>query len=108
MIYKQEEIEYWAQHKGIYDDGGSFMAQAKGMAEEVVEVTEAWSDALYINSPASDRNLQRELGDVYVFWINACRIAGVNPSDCIDAAFRKINGRDGKMVDGRFVKEVIE
>ena len=104
MIYKQEEIEYWAQHKGIYDDGGSFMAQAKGMAEEVVEVTEAYCEQL-VGSYTSRAQLTSELGDVYVFWINACRIAGVHPSNCIDAAFKKINGRDGVMVEGRFVKD---
>ena len=99
MVYKQEAIEYWAQDKGIYNNGGDFMAQIKGVAEEVPEVVEAY----YVKSTIE---LEKELGDIYVFWINACRIAGVQPKNCIDAAFKKINHRDGEMVAGRFVKEI--
>ena len=100
-VYKQEDIEYWALHKGIYNDGGSFIAQVKGIAEEVPEVVEAY----YIKSTIE---LEKELGDIYVFWINACRISGVDPKNCIDAAFKKINHREGEMVAGRFVKEIEE
>ena len=99
MVHKQEEIEYWALHKGIYTEGGSFLAQVKGIAEEVPEVVEAY----YTKSTIE---LEKELGDIYVFWINACRIAGVQPKNCIDAAFKKIDNRDGEMVSGRFVKKV--
>ena len=104
MIYKQQEIQLWAGAKGIYDDGGVFMTQVKGMAEEVVEVTEAYCEQ-FTGFSTSTHELACELGDIYIFWINACLIGNVEPKDCIDAAYDKVIKREGKMVNGRFVKD---
>lgn len=102
-VYKQKEIQQWADSKGIYEEG-DFMAQMKGVAEEVVETTEAY---IYneISQVSWQDELEKELGDIYVFWINACYIADVNPSDAVDAAYNKIINRTGEMIDGRFVKD---
>lgn len=106
-MYKQLEIEDWARAKGIYDYGGNFVAQMKGIAEEAVEATEAWTVIKYMNIPLDlDRNnLEKELGDIYVWWINSCAIAGVRPEDAVDAAYNKIMKRTGKMENGRFIKD---
>ena len=104
-MYKQKKIEKWAEEKGIYYGGGNFIAQMKGIAEEVVEATEAYTQADYSIGAAPSIALESELGDIYVFWINACWIAGIDPKDAVNAAYEKISKRTGSMKDGRFVKE---
>ena len=101
-MYLQNEIEEWAEAKGIYENA-SFIAQVKGIAEETVEVAEAYT--LYTEADGTKSALTKELGDIYVFWINACEIAGVNPDEAALAAYTKISGRTGVTIEGRFVKD---
>lgn len=89
---KQKKIEAWAEEKGIYTVP-SLEAQLKGLAEEVVEICFNPSDP-------------KEWGDVYVWWINGCKIAGVNPDDAVDAAYEKVSKRKGKTINGRFEKNL--
>ncbi len=133
-MYKQDEIKDWAKAKGIYDDP-NFVAQMKGVAEEAVEATEAYilseyqePEGFFVRQEVweaateEERNqieqkmieeekrliredLAKELGDIYVWWINACEVAGVEPEVAIDAAVEKIIKRTGKMENGRFVKD---
>jgi NTP pyrophosphatase (non-canonical NTP hydrolase) len=102
-MYKQKEIEDWADDKGIYKNP-SFYSQMKGIAEEVVETTEEYVLWNHSTLPIDKNALKMELGDIYIFWINACWIAGVDPKDAIDLAYNKIVDRKGHMEDGRFVK----
>ena len=109
-MYKQEEIEQWAQEKGIYTDP-SMKKQLQGVAEEAIESMEAYTELYYSEKYAVQGEediygfeLAQELGDIYVFWINACKIAGVDPKDAVDSAYFKISKRKGKTVNGRFVK----
>ena len=108
-IYAEDDIVSWAINRGIYSADGSTFAQLKGIAEEVVEATEAYTKMNWAEGQEVQRQaeiaLKSELGDIYVFWVNACHTAGINPSSAVDAAVEKITERTGSMVDGRFVKD---
>ena len=104
MIYKQAEIQHWAENRGIYNYG-SFVAQAKVLAEEVVETTEAFAWYKAENTAQSIKDLHKELGDIYVTWINACYMADIRPEAAIDTAVKVNSERTGNMINGRFVKD---
>jgi len=102
-MYLQEEIVTWAERKGIFV-APSFTTQIKGIAEETVEVTEAYTSHKHCCGPISD--VQKEMGDIYVWWINACATIGLEPEECIRLAYEKIAKRTGHVNDqGRFVKD---
>ena len=93
-MFLQVDIEEWAEEKGIYEDA-NLEAQLKGIAEEVVEV--AMAETL--------NDKEKELGDIYIWWINACKVADINPHTAVRVAFEKVTKRTGTMVNGRFVKD---
>ena len=106
-----ELITSWGVAKGILiciDElyAGNVIAQLKKCSEEVVEATEAETVCRYNqNSIEAERALQQELGDIGVTWIMSCRAAGLDPEDCLGAAYNKIQFRTGGMKDGQFVKD---
>lgn len=102
-MYREEEIRAWARRKGIYD-ADNFTAQIKGIAEETVEVAEEWGHFQNDEQKRPDL-LAKELGDIYVWWINACYLANITPETAIELTMEKILKRSGKMKGGRFVKD---
>ena len=101
-MFMQNEIVDWAEEKGIFNPP-NFMKQMKGLAEEPLEVVEAYTSYKHCCGPISD--IQTEMGDIYVWWINACATAGLKPEICIQLAYQKIAGRTGHMENGRFIKD---
>ena len=87
-MYLQEEIEAWASAKGIYNYG-SFQAQMKVLAEEVIEATEAYCYHNIERTQQDRVQLEQELGDIYVVWINACKLANIDPEVCSYKAVKK-------------------
>lgn len=51
------------------------------------------------------RNMQLEMGDVFVTLIILCKQLGIKPQECLELAYEKIKDRQGKTIDGTFVKE---
>ena len=102
-MYLQKEIVAWATSKGIIK-ANSFISQMKGVAEEAMESVEAY--VYYGTHQGTKIELEKELGDVYIFWINACEIAGVTPEKAIAMSHAKNMLRSGSLnKDGRFVKD---
>ena len=106
-MYLQEDIESWAAAKGIYNYG-SFNAQMKVLAEEGIEATEAYCYHKIERTQQARIQLEQELGDIYVVWINACKVANMDPEWCAKQAVIKNSSRNGNMVNGRFVKDTID
>ena len=50
-------------------------------------------------------NLKFEMGDVLVTLIILAKQLEINPSECLDLAYTKIAKRNGKTINGIFVKE---
>lgn len=102
-MYLQSEIEAWAEERGLFKQP-SFSKQMQGVAGEAIEAQDAYSLVKVNCAPKSD--LEKELGDIYVFWMNACKIADIKPEDAALAAYNKISNRKGYIVEGRFIKDV--
>ena len=90
-------IRTWANDKGIYA-GGDVKTQYVKLAEEFGETGKA---ILTNDTP----EIIDGIGDMVVVLTNLAELAGTSIEDCIDAAYKEIADRKGKMVAGTFVKE---
>lgn len=50
------------------------------------------------------KNLKLEMGDIFVTLIILCEDLGIDPVICLDMAYEKINKRQGRTINGTFVK----
>jgi NTP pyrophosphatase (non-canonical NTP hydrolase) len=69
---------------------------AMGLCAESGEFTEVVKKALFQGKPLSEENvfhLERELGDVIWYWINACRALHLDPNDVIAENVNKLKAR---------------
>lgn len=95
-----EDVVEWARAKGIFQKGTA-TSQWRKMHEEVGEVIEAINlDIIY-----GDReSVALEIGDVMVTCIILAHLYDFTAEGCLAAAYEKISGREGEMVNGQFVK----
>lgn len=52
-----------------------------------------------------DRDVQLEMGDVFVTLIILCEQLNISPQTCLSMAYDKIKDRKGETINGTFVKE---
>jgi len=91
-------IREWAKNKGILKSG-SAPVQSLKLMEEAGELAAA---VLRENTlKAIDA-----IGDIVVVLTSIAYFHGVTIEQCIEAAYEEIKGRNGKMVNGDFQKEV--
>jgi NTP pyrophosphatase (non-canonical NTP hydrolase) len=89
-------IRTWASDKGIYKSGDSRTQYIKLM-EEAGELAEA----LLKND---ETEVIDAIGDMVVVLTNLAKLRGHNIEDCVVSAYDVIKSRQGKMVNGTFVK----
>jgi len=89
-------IRAWATEKGIYKTGDSRTQYVKLM-EEAGELAQA----LLKND---DIEVIDAIGDMVVVLTNLARLRGHKIEDCIASAYSVIKDRQGKMINGTFVK----
>ena len=89
-------IRTWATDKGIYKSGDSKTQYLKLM-EEAGELAEA----LLKND---ETEVIDAIGDMVVVLTNLAKLRGYNIEDCVTSAYDVIKSRQGKMVNGTFVK----
>ena len=87
----------WAENKGILKSS-TMEAQFVKTIEEVAEVNKAIYNKDMVN-------LKEEIGDVAVTLVILAELAGLDYDECMVTAYDKISKRQGKMVNGIFVKE---
>ena len=92
-------IRTWAANKGIYRSGDSKTQYLKLM-EEAGELAEA---ILKNDEP----EVIDAIGDMVVVLTNLARLRGHNIEDCVTSAYDVIKSRQGKMVNGTFVKSTL-
>ena len=90
-------IRSWAKDKGIYESGDSRTQYVKLM-EEAGELAQA---ILKNDEP----EFIDAIGDMVVVLTNLAKLKGYNIEDCITSAYDVIKSRQGKMVNGTFVKQ---
>ena len=104
-FYKSNEenvydlIRTWATNKGIYKSGDSKTQYIKLM-EEAGELAQA---ILKNDEP----EVIDAIGDMVVVLTNLAKLRGHNIEDCICSAYDVIKSRQGKMINGTFVKETL-
>jgi NTP pyrophosphatase (non-canonical NTP hydrolase) len=91
-----ELIRTWATDKGIYKTGDSRTQYVKLM-EEAGELAQA----LLKND---ETEVIDAIGDMVVVLTNLAKLRGHNIEDCIASAYSVIKDRQGKMINGTFVK----
>jgi len=91
-----QKVRQWAAEKGIFEKGNP-TAQWFKMHEEVHELIEAYAEG-------NPDEVKLEAGDVGVTWVIWCAMNNLCPKDCLQQAYDKISKREGKMVNGSFVK----
>ena len=92
-------IRTWAIDKGIYKSGDSRTQYIKLM-EEAGELAEA----LLKND---ETEVIDAIGDMVVVLTNLAKLRGHNIEDCVTSAYDVIKSRQGKMVNGTFVKQTL-
>lgn len=96
MIKLVEKVEKWSKEKGL--DQADSNKQFLKVTEEVGEVAAALA--------RNDENaLREEIGDVAVTLIILAQQKDMDLYECLNQAYTKISNRQGKMIDGVFVKE---
>lgn len=90
------QVEKWASDRGI--DKGSSEKQFLKVAEEFGEIAAALA-----------RNDQEELkdsiGDTAVTLIILAKQNNLSLIECLDSAYNTIKNRQGKIIDGIFIKD---
>lgn len=57
------------------------------------------------NKDFISRDINLEMGDIFVTLIVLCKQLGIDCVECLEMAYEKISKRKGKTVNGLFVKE---
>ena len=94
-----EPIRKWAFEKGIYEKGDQ-KTQLLKLVEEVGELAKA------ILKKDQDELIDA-IGDCTVVLVNLAALSALNFEDCVNSAYKVIENRKGKMLNGTFVKDGI-
>ena len=92
-------IRAWATNKGIYKSGDSRTQYIKLM-EEAGELAQA---ILKNDEP----EVIDAIGDMVVVLTNLAKLRGHDIEDCVTSAYDVIKSRQGKMINGTFVKQTL-
>ena len=92
----------WAEERGIFNDGDP-LAQLDKTQEELNETIEAVKNDFHGNDHIE---IADGIGDMLVTIIIAAKMMDLDPTTCLEQAYNEIKDRTGKMVDGKFVKDV--
>jgi|TARA_R110001592_G_scaffold75852_1_gene229474 phosphoribosyl-ATP pyrophosphohydrolase len=90
------KIRAWAMVRGIYRNGNSHTQYVK-LIEEAGELAKA---LLKKDKP----EIIDAIGDIVVVLTNLAHLEGLEIESCIDSAYNEIKNREGKMINGTFVK----
>ena len=91
-----EDVQSWATNRGL--NGSDPHAQALKIGEELGELYQA-----FLKEHETDE--LDAIGDLQVTLIVYCLQRGIDYQKCLADAYKVIKNREGKMVNGTFVKE---
>jgi hypothetical protein len=113
-IYTMDELIYktrqWFYAKGIIENSNP-LKQLEKTQEELTETRDAVV-RYECNIGNSDENqfieeIKDGIGDTVVTLIGVCEMYGFTLGDCLQQAYNVISKRSGKIVDGKFVKDLV-
>jgi NTP pyrophosphatase (non-canonical NTP hydrolase) len=91
-----DNIRHWAEQRGLYDKGDSKTQYVK-LQEEAGELAKALLNKDKLETIDA-------IGDMVVVLTNLAHLEGLKIEECISSAYNVIKSRQGKMVNGTFVK----
>lgn len=106
----------WANEKGILEKATP-LAQANKTLEEVNELLFALTvrDKLNVNKITGNNvpngyfdcneEIKDAFGDILVTIIIGAEMQGLKLTDCLESAYNVIKNRNGKMLNGQFIKD---
>ena len=92
-----DKIRSWARNRGLYDKGDTKTQFAKLMEESGELARAVLKD--------DKKEFVDAIGDMVVVLTNLAYLGGTSIEQCIDEAYDVIRKRQGKMVNGTFVKD---
>lgn len=91
-----DKVRIWRRKKGIDNPDKQTLKVIEEVSEVVREIVRGRYD--------SDE-LKDGIGDSLVTIIVLCDILRIDPLECLDLAYGVIENREGKLIDGTFVKQ---
>ncbi len=91
-----ENVTGWAKNKGILVAGNA----TKQMLKVLEEVGETAGALL----KSKDEEIKDGIGDSFVTLIILAKQLGLEPAECLEAAWNEIKDRTGKTENGIFIK----
>lgn len=93
----QKQVLDWADEKDLLHEENK-NKQFMKFIEEVIEFKTE------MDFEFSSDYIKLEMGDIFVTLIILCKQLDIDSVECLDLAYRKIKGRNGKTINGTFVK----
>ena len=91
-----DKVIQWHRDRNLID-GSDDKSQVLKLLQELGELSD---------SVCQEQDIQDDIGDMLVVMINICERNNVTLGDCLTTAYRDIEHRTGRMVDGVFVKKL--
>lgn len=110
----KELVLEWADDKDLLHEENADVQFGK-FIEEVFEFKTEFDYLCRIEKDPSEiysdyeqietqENMMLEMGDIFVTLIILCEDLGIDPVACLEMAYKKISKRQGKTINGTFVK----
>ena len=93
----QNKVIYWAKDKGLINPN-NITKQALKLTEEVGELASA------IIKDKREEQIDA-IGDIQVVLIILCQQLGIDYNEALNSAYNVIKDRQGKLVNGSFIKQ---
>lgn len=109
----QEKVLEWADsHDLLHEENADkqFMKFIEEVFEFKTEMDHLLSYRKYCEETCkrlpknAAKNMQLEMGDVFVTLIILCKQIEIDPQRCLELAYEKIKDRQGKTINGMFYK----
>ena len=113
-----EKIRTWNEERGLPNLPFDHQKQVSFIIEELLESTgnhdsisarekaEEISHEITKDAKFDPETVIDAFGDIIVFSVGVMLNLGYNPDQVMDEIYKEINSRTGKIIDGKFVKNV--
>ena len=109
----QDLVLDWAKNKDLLHEENAekqfmkFIEEVFEFKSEMDNITNTKGDGDFYNDCIEEYNKKArlEMGDIFVTLIILCKQLNIDPTNCLEMAYKKISKRKGKTIDGVFIKE---
>ncbi len=114
-----KKIVLWNKERGLIEKGFNHEKEISFIIEELLESTGAYdsisarevAEAMSAKIISSKREVSHEVivdafADIIVFATGAIAKLGYDPNIVMDEVYKEINSRKGKLIDGKFIKDL--